>query len=197
MEYRTEPVAMWFDWRLVMRPSPIHGIGTFATHAIRAGERLIWVSGGIVYTSEDWRTGRVQLAPEQYNEGQIGDDLFIATPKSLGYYVNHSCDPNMLDFTAWRDIAAGEEITTDFAYCTAAPNYCLEAAGVATALPWVFHPAHRALDPGTERKSDSLIVVDHDESTEPPGGPTRACSRPLRARDRWHFSAFWCRARGG
>ncbi len=126
MEYRTEPVTMWFDWRLVMRPSPIHGIGTFATHAIRAGERLIWVSGGIVYTSEDWRTGRVQLAPEQYNEGQIGDDLFIATPKSLGYYVNHSCDPNMLDFTAWRDIAAGEEITTDFAYCTAAPNYCLE-----------------------------------------------------------------------
>src|SRR6266545_6085761 len=126
MEYRTEPVAMWFDWRLVMRPSPIHGIGTFATHAIRAGERLIWVSGGIVYTSEDWRTGRVQLAPEQYNEGQIGDDLFIATPKSLGYYVNHSCDPNMLDFTAWRDIAAGEEITTDFAYCTAAPDYCLE-----------------------------------------------------------------------
>lgn len=125
MEYQSEPVTMWFDRRLAMRASPIHGIGTFATHAIRAGERLIWVSGGIVYTSEDWRAGRVQLAPEQYNEGQIADDLFIATPKSLYYYVNHSCDPNMLNDVAWRDIAAGEEITTDYAYCEAFPGYRL------------------------------------------------------------------------
>jgi hypothetical protein len=35
----------------------------------------------------------------------------------LYYYVNHSCDPNMLNDTAWRDIQAGEEITTDYAYC--------------------------------------------------------------------------------
>jgi SET domain-containing protein len=126
MAYQTEAVTMWFDRRLVMRRSPIHGTGTFATHAIHAGERLIWVTGGIVYTSEDWRTGRVQLGGEQYNEGQIDDDLFIATPKSLYYYVNHSCDPNMLNETAWRDIEAGEEITTDFAYCEADPDYLLE-----------------------------------------------------------------------
>jgi uncharacterized protein len=126
MEHQTESVTMWFDRRLVMRSSPIHGIGTFATHPIHARERLIWVSGGIVYTSEDWQTGRVQLAPEQYNEGQIGDDLFIATPKSLYYYVNHSCDPNMLNDVAWRDIEAGEEITTDYAYGEASPNYRLE-----------------------------------------------------------------------
>jgi hypothetical protein len=104
MDHQSEPVTMWFDRRIVLRVSPIHGTGVFATHPIRAGERLIWVSGGIVYTSEDWRTGRIQLDPEQYNEGQIGDDLFIATPKSLYYYVNHSCDPNMLNDTAWRDI---------------------------------------------------------------------------------------------
>jgi uncharacterized protein len=126
MEYQTESVTMWFDRRLVMRSSPIHGIGTYATHAIHTGERLIWVSGGMVYTSEDWRTGRVQLAPEQYNETQIGNDLFIATPKSLYYYVNHSCDPNMLNDVAWREIEAGEEITTDYAYCEASPNYHLE-----------------------------------------------------------------------
>jgi SET domain-containing protein len=126
MEYQTEAVTMWFDRRLVMRHSPIHGIGTFATYPIREGERLIWVAGGIVYTSADWKEGRVQLAAEQYNEGQIGDDLFIATPISLYYYVNHSCDPNMLNDTAWRDIAAGEEITTDFAYCEASPDYSLE-----------------------------------------------------------------------
>jgi uncharacterized protein len=134
MTYQTESVTMWFDRRLVMRTSPIHGIGTFATHSIQAGTRLIWVTGGIVYTSEDWRTGRVQLAGEQYNEAQIGDDLFIATPKSLGYYVNHSCDPNMLNDTAWRDIEAGEEITTDFAYCIAAPHYLLEPCNCGSRL---------------------------------------------------------------
>jgi SET domain-containing protein len=134
MEYQSEPVTMWFDRRLAMRASPIHGTGTFATHAIRAGERLIWVSGGIVYSSEDWRTGKVQLDPEQYNEGQIGDDLFIATPKSLYYYVNHSCEPNMLNDIAWRDIQAGEELTTDYAYCEASPGYVLEPCACGSAL---------------------------------------------------------------
>ena len=127
MEYQSEPVTMWFDRRLVMRTSPIHGTGTFATHAIRAGERLTWVSGGIVYSSEEWRTGKVQLDPQQYNEVQIGDDLFIATPISLYYYINHSCNPNMLNDVAWRDIQAGEEITTDYAYCIASPNYQLDS----------------------------------------------------------------------
>jgi uncharacterized protein len=134
MEYQTEAVTMWFDRRLVMRSSSIHGIGTYATHGIHAGERLIWVSGGIVYTSEAWQTGRVQLAPEQYNETKIGDDLLIATPKSLYYYVNHSCDPNMLNYVAWRDIEAGEEITTDYAYCEASPNYHLEPCSCGSSI---------------------------------------------------------------
>jgi hypothetical protein len=134
MTHQTKAVTMWFDRRLVMRASRIHGTGTFATHHIRAGERLIWVAGGIVYTSEDWRMGRVQLDLQQYNEGQIDDDLFIATPKSLYYYVNHSCDPNMLNNIAWRDIEAGEEITTDFAYCEASPDYCLVPCNCGSAL---------------------------------------------------------------
>ena len=134
MDHQTEPVTMWFDRRIVMRASPIHGTGVFATHPIRAGERLIWVSGGIVYTTEDWQTGTVQLDPEQYNEAQIGDDLFIATPKSLYYYVNHSCDPNMLNYTAWHDIQAGEEITSDYAYCEASPNYRLEPCACGSRL---------------------------------------------------------------
>lgn len=134
MDYQSEPVTMWFDRRIVMRKSLIHGTGVFATHAIRAGERLIWVAGGIVYTTDDWRSGRVVLDGEQYNEGRIGDDLFIATPKSLYYFVNHSCDPNMLNDIAWRDIQPGEEITTDYAYCEAGPNYLLEPCRCGTAL---------------------------------------------------------------
>ena len=68
MYYQSEPVTMWFDRRLVMRRSPVHGTGTFATHPIREGERLMWVTGGIVYSTEDWRTGRVQLTARFYGD---------------------------------------------------------------------------------------------------------------------------------
>ena len=122
----TESVTMWFDRRLVVRSSPIHGYGLFAMEPIRAGEELIWVSGGIVYSTEDWKTGKVQLAAELYNEAQIDDDLFIATPKSLFYYVNHSCDPNFLNRMAWRDIETNQELTTDFATFQSFPKYLLE-----------------------------------------------------------------------
>jgi SET domain-containing protein len=126
MHPQTEAVTMWFDRRLAMRKSPIHGVGVFATDPISAGERLMFVTGGIVYTSEDWRTGRVVLDGEQYNEGQIGPDLFVATPKTLHYYVNHSCNPAMLNDLAWRDIQAGEEITLDYAYCESNPKFRLD-----------------------------------------------------------------------
>ena len=126
MTYQTEPVSMWFDRRLVVRSSPIQGYGLFGTELIRAGEELIRVSGGIVYTTEDWKTGKVQLAPELYNETQVDDDLFVATPKSLYYYVNHSCDPNFLNRVAWRDIEADEELTVDYAIFQSFPKYLLE-----------------------------------------------------------------------
>jgi len=134
MHKQTEPVTMWFDRRLGMRQSPIHGTGLFALEDVYSGERLMWVTGGIVYTREDWRSDKVRLAADQYNEEQLDDNLFIATPKALHYYVNHSCDPNMLNQIAWHDIRAGEEITTDYAYGGADPNYLLEPCQCGTAL---------------------------------------------------------------
>ena len=40
----------------------------------------------------------------------------------------------MLNFTAWRDIQAGEEITTDLAYCEASPNYLIEPCNCGSRL---------------------------------------------------------------
>ncbi len=118
---------MWFDGRLVMRQSPIHGTGVFAMELIHAGEQLMQISGGIVYTQEDWKSGRVQLDGTKYNESQLDDDLFLAVPKSIFYYTNHSCDPNMWgDHIARRDIQPGEELTTDFALFQVFPAYRLE-----------------------------------------------------------------------
>jgi SET domain-containing protein len=109
-----------------MHQSPIHGQGVFATALIHAGERIMIVgSGGIVYSSQDWKMGKVQLDPDKYNESQIGDDLFIATPMDMAYFFNHSCEPNMWGEHARRDIQPGEEVTTEYALYIFAENYCL------------------------------------------------------------------------
>ena len=99
MNYQTEPVTMWFDRRLVMRKSPIHGIGTFATHDIDAGELLMLVTGGLIVRAEDRRPDKLQLAADMYNEEVLAEDVFIVTPKLFQYYINHSCDPNAVDIT--------------------------------------------------------------------------------------------------
>jgi SET domain-containing protein len=123
MEYHTEPVTMWFDRRIVYRKSPIHGIGTFAVGEIQAGEPLIWVTGGVVYTAEEYHTGKVVIEGAMYNEGRISDTLFIATPLAFHYFINHSCAPNIVDqsrhptcthYVALRDIHINEELTADY-----------------------------------------------------------------------------------
>lgn len=123
MNYQTEPVTMWFDRRLVMRKSPIHGIGTFATHDIDAGDLLMLVTGGLIVRAEDRHPDKLQLAADMYNEEELAEGVFIVTPKLFQYYINHSCDPNAVDITrranstqyvALREIRANEEITADY-----------------------------------------------------------------------------------
>lgn len=123
MNYQTEPITMWFDRRLVLRTSPIHGIGTFATHDIEAGDLLMLVTGGLIVTVEDRQPDRLQLAPDMYNEEKLAENVSIVTPKLFHYYINHSCDPNAVDvsrranstqYVALRDIHANEEITADY-----------------------------------------------------------------------------------
>ena len=123
MSYQTEPLTMWFDRRLVMRTSPIHGIGTFATHDIDAGELLMMVTGGIIVKPGNQQSEQLQLAADMYNQDAIADNIFIVTPKVFHYYINHSCDPNAIDvsrratstqYVALRPIRANEEITADY-----------------------------------------------------------------------------------
>ena len=123
MNTQTEPITMWFDRRLVLRKSPIHGIGTFATEDIDAGELLMLVTGGLIVTSEDRDPDRLQLVAEMYNEEALGTDIFILTPKLFHYSINHSCEPNAVDvsrranstqYVALRAIRAQEEVTADY-----------------------------------------------------------------------------------
>ena len=123
MSYQTEPITMWFDRRLVLRMSPIHGIGTFATHDIDAGELLMLVTGGLIVRAEDKQPDKLQLAAEMYNQETVAENVFIVTPKLFHYYINHSCEPNAIDisrranstqYVALRQIRANEEVTADY-----------------------------------------------------------------------------------
>ena len=118
---RSEDLNLWADRRLVMRPSPIHGIGTFATEPIAAGEVLTRVTGGLIVSLSDRASGMNDLATELYAEDQIGPDLFRVWPKFIDYHFNHSCDASVeerADGTqvAKREIAPGEEMTIDYLF---------------------------------------------------------------------------------
>lgn len=111
----------WRAPETVVRESPIQGRGLFAREAIPAGA-IVAVKGGAVIDGADWKRLEQELGAAEI---QIAEDLFIA-PREAGeregsmLFTNHSCEPNIalqgqIVFVAMRDIAAGEELTHDWA----------------------------------------------------------------------------------
>jgi SET domain-containing protein len=104
-----------------VRESAIHGRGLFAVANIERGE-VVCVKGGYIFDRAKLRELQPRLGPAEI---QIGADLFIgpiaAAERDGGMiFSNHSCDPNIgvtgqIVFVALRDIAAGEELTHDWA----------------------------------------------------------------------------------
>ncbi len=119
---RSQDLQLWADRRLVMRESPIHGIGTFAIEPIAAGDVLTRVTGGLIVSSPERATGMDGLATEVYAEDQVGPDLFRVWPKFIDYHFNHSCEPSVVESAAdgtqvaLRDIPADEELTIDYLF---------------------------------------------------------------------------------
>jgi SET domain-containing protein len=107
--------------RTEVRESPIHGRGLFATANIGKGE-VVAVKGGHIISGPEKAEITAQLGPVEI---QVGHDLFIAPVNAderegSMLYTNHSCDANIgmrgeITFVAVRDIAAGEELTHDWA----------------------------------------------------------------------------------
>jgi uncharacterized protein len=107
--------------KAVVRESEIQGRGLFAREPISKHE-IVCVKGGHIFNRQTLREVQQTLGPAEI---QIGDDLFIG-PLDAGnregsmIFSNHSCDPNIgvkgqIVFVAMRDIAAGEELTHDWA----------------------------------------------------------------------------------
>jgi SET domain-containing protein len=119
-----------------VRGSDIEGRGLFANAPILQGETVWRREADEKYYSQ---AEIDQLTPEQKKNFyrycyQVGPDLFYGTPTGNANddadYMNHSCDPNTWfepdgSMTALRNIAAGEEITYDYATSESRPGFLL------------------------------------------------------------------------
>jgi len=110
----------WLNPKLEVKKTDAYGYGTFATKAVKKGERLLVLSGYVLLLSEE------EALPDTLSDNgiQITEDLSLCVTKKseLGgiNYFNHSCEPNagikgQIFLVAMRDIRKGEEVTFDYA----------------------------------------------------------------------------------
>ena len=121
-------MSSWFNQKTEKRASAIQGRGLFARTAIPAGE-IVAVKGGVILDAAAFARVRDALTP---GEIQIEDGLYIAPGSVEGIEanilcLNHSCRPNVgvrgqITFVAMRDIAAGAELTIDYAMIDGDPG---------------------------------------------------------------------------
>ncbi len=103
------------------QPSAIAGRGLIAVAPI-AKDEIVAIKGGHIVDSAALRA----LPPRLQNSGvQIADGFHLVALDEDEYepvmlFLNHSCEPNVgfagnIVLVAMRDVAAGEELTTDYA----------------------------------------------------------------------------------
>src|SRR5918993_4914120 len=107
-----------------LRPSTIHGLGVFLKQPVRKGE-LIWQFDSridLVYTEEEIATLllHAQRYLRTYTTWHEATRVYVLCGDN-GRYFNHSDTPSTLsdaisfgDDRASRDLAAGEELTSDY-----------------------------------------------------------------------------------
>lgn len=132
MPARRYRATSWYDARVEIRPSLIQGGGMFALEAISAAE-IVAIIGGTVMTEDEFRA-YIATVP-RFNATQIGEHLhlvdLIQTPEKVAGSLNHSCEANLwlrdeVTIVARRDIAAGEELTLDYALTTVEADWQLD-----------------------------------------------------------------------
>lgn len=109
------------EFSFILKPSPIHGVGVFAVHDIKAGE-FLRLFGDDKHPEEN-RMLKKEDVPEIFRQYCLDRGGELACPDDfgcmpIGWYLNHSRVPNA-EFRGWecfalRDIASGEEIVIDY-----------------------------------------------------------------------------------
>ena len=122
----TAPERCWLDPRIVARPSSIEGLGLFAISPIAKGD-TVGILGGRVIDDDELR--RIAQVRAKYNSAAIADGLnLLLDDDEVIARGNHSCDSNLwmrdeVTLEARRDIAAGEEVTVDYALQTSVADW--------------------------------------------------------------------------
>ncbi|MEV4617282.1 SET domain-containing protein-lysine N-methyltransferase [Asanoa sp. NPDC049573] len=147
----------WLHPAVEVRDSPIAGRGLFATAVIPAGTVVSRLGGRLV----SGRELRELLAGDSYVDTITVDaDLhLVLPPRRPNGYGNHSCDPNLwwvgaYELAARVTIAAGEELTNDYATSTADPAFTMACScgsprcrGVVTGDDWRRADLHERYGP--------------------------------------------------
>ncbi len=122
--------SCWLIPHVAVGDSPVDGRGLFATAPIAAGTVVARLDGRRVSTFELRRI--LDGASSYVDTIAIDDDLhLILEPGQPIHFGNQSCDPTLWHtdastLVARRDIAAGEEITVDYATQTTEPGFRME-----------------------------------------------------------------------
>ncbi|MEY4378433.1 MAG: hypothetical protein RLZ85_314 [Verrucomicrobiota bacterium] len=123
---------------VVSRPSPIAGLGLFATRAFVAGERIAPYSGRTSAeppsaATSDGKVYALEITPGRWLDG--------SSEENPSRHANHACHPNAEmvwdegEATAWltalKPIAPGDEITFDYGFSLAESLFHPCACGAA------------------------------------------------------------------
>ncbi len=110
--------TQWLTKKAVTKTTAERGDSAFAIAAIEKGEPVAVFAGFVVNRAQ------LEALPEERKQRsiQIEADLYLVSGelREPGDMINHSCDPNCgmrgdIIVVAMRDIAAGEELTYDYA----------------------------------------------------------------------------------
>src|SRR3989338_7188954 len=139
--------------KLQLRKNATHGMGAFAIKKIKKDEKIF------DFTDGNGKTVSIKKAERIYQKGktfwiQVGDDAILIGKKEdepYAYYMNHSCDPNCvfysaLGIVAMRYIKPDEELTIDYAMCNSSDLHLQCACGSAYCRKIVTHNDWKDLD---------------------------------------------------
>jgi hypothetical protein len=144
------PPNCWLHPQVTAGESAIHGRGLFAGTDFPPATAISRLGGLLVRTAELEVLITVNERGGPYIDSIVVDDdlhlvLPTGTPNRLG---NHSCDPNLWWIDAYtlvtrRHVAAGQELTNDYATSTASDTYAMPCScgsalcrGVITGGDW-------------------------------------------------------------
>jgi hypothetical protein len=141
----------WLSSALEARPSPIEGLGLFATRPIEQDEVVMRLGGALI---DDAVLAALQ---PPYSSVTVGEGRhLLLDPAHPVRYGNHSCDPNLwhldaVTIAARRALVDGEEATIDYATHTGVETWTMACRcgaaicrGTVTGADWKLTPLRRA-----------------------------------------------------